>query len=279
MLEDLLKAYCVYNPPIGYLQGMNDLFVPILLAYMPDWDENGDPIDKDGKVVDYKSYMPEIFWCFDSMLRNTDHLSFLSSVTEHCQGEAEIVHQILSQISPIAAIWMKRNNLSELLWCYSDFVLLFKRSFEDPKACKAPVYIKGGMLGAAIVTLTNYPLSVLQQRHRAKNGGEAPKFSPKGVAGFYIDQLGSSIGFAATMGTLAPRVPIPKNSLLAWARQHALVNISNVGAKLCAFPVHYIRHGSTLTGMVGGYLKMVPGVVITGDATNHFKGVFGFMLE
>ena len=131
MLEDLLKAYCVYNPPIGYLQGMNDLFVPILLAYMPDWDENGDPIDKDGKVVDYKSYMPEIFWCFDSMLRNTDHLSFLSSVTEHCQGEAEIVHQILSQISPIAAIWMKRNNLSELLWCYSDFVLLFKRSFED----------------------------------------------------------------------------------------------------------------------------------------------------
>ena len=155
----------------------------------------------------------------------------------------------------------------------------FKRSIEDPKACKAPVYIKGGMLGAAIVTLTNYPLSVLQQRHRAKNGGEAPKFSPKGVAGFYIDQLGSSIGFAATMGTLAPRIPIPKNSLLAWARQHALVNISNVGAKLCAFPVHYIRHGSTLTGMVGGYLKMVPGVVITGDATNHFKGVFGFMLQ
>ena len=154
----------------------------------------------------------------------------------------------------------------------------FKRAFEDPKACKIPVYIEGGMLGAAIVTVMNYPLSVLQQKHRAK-GGEAPGFSPKGFAGFYIDQVGSSIGFAATMGTLAPRIPIPKNSLLAWARQHALVNISNVGAKCTAFPIHFLRHGSTLTGMVGGYLKGVPGVVICGDATNHFKGVFGFMLQ
>ena len=130
VLSQLLKIYCIYNPPIGYLQGMNDLFVPIILAYMPQWDEKGDPIDSEGNIIDYNALKPEIFWCFDSMLRNTDHISFLSSVTEHCQGEAAIVQKILSQVSPLAAIWMARNGLSELLWCYSDFVLLFKRSFE-----------------------------------------------------------------------------------------------------------------------------------------------------
>lgn len=154
----------------------------------------------------------------------------------------------------------------------------FKQKFEDPKACKLTVYLRGGMVGAAICTALNYPLTVAKQCHAAKDG-KGPKITLKGAAGFYADQVGSSIGFATTMGTLAPKVPIPKNSFLAWARQHALVNISNVGGKCFAFPIHYLRHGSTLTGMVGGYLKGMGGVVICGDATNHFKNVFQFMLQ
>ena len=131
MLSKLLRTYCVFNPPISYLQGMNDLFVPIILAYMPKWTEDGQPVTKDGQPIDYESLLPDIFWCFDSMLRNTNHISFLSSVTEHCQKQAEIVHKIMTEVSPLAAIWMRRNNLAELLWCYSDFVLLFKRSFPE----------------------------------------------------------------------------------------------------------------------------------------------------
>ncbi|KAH0786529.1 TBC1 domain family member 17 [Histomonas meleagridis] len=34
MVTQLLRTYCIFNPPIGYLQGMNDLFVPILLAFL-----------------------------------------------------------------------------------------------------------------------------------------------------------------------------------------------------------------------------------------------------
>lgn len=131
MVTRLLKTYCIFNPPIGYLQGMNDLFVPILLAFLPNWDADGQPLDSEGGVLDYKPYLPTIFWCFDAMLRNIDHLKLLQSVTEQCQKQAEAIFQIMSKVSPLAAIWMKRNNLKQLLWLYSDFVLLFKRSFSE----------------------------------------------------------------------------------------------------------------------------------------------------
>ncbi|MBR3548456.1 MAG: hypothetical protein IKN90_00100, partial [Treponema sp.] len=89
------------------------------------------PLAQDGSIVDHEQFLSTIFWCFDAMLRNTDHLDLLANVTEQCQKQAEAVHNILSKISPLAAIWMRRKDLKELLWCYSDFVLLFKRSFTD----------------------------------------------------------------------------------------------------------------------------------------------------
>ncbi|OHT09689.1 hypothetical protein TRFO_21306 [Tritrichomonas foetus] len=152
----------------------------------------------------------------------------------------------------------------------------FRKNFEDPKGCKIAVYVQGGMLGAGICTLMNYPLSTIQKNRK---GAEKTPISLKGAVGFYVDQVGSSVGFAATMGTLNPIVPTSKNSVLAWARQHLLVNVSNVGGKCVAFPIHYLRHGSSLTGMIGHYLQGVPGVIITGDATAHFKNVLGFMVQ
>jgi hypothetical protein len=154
----------------------------------------------------------------------------------------------------------------------------FKKTAEDPKASKIPVYVEGGALGAAIVTAVHYPVNVVLGQYRSKDG-KAPGFSLKNAAGFYIDQIGSSIGFAATMGNLAPKVPTSTNSLLSWARQNALVNISNVGGKILSWPAHALRHGTSLAAQVGGYLKIIPVIVATGDATNHFKGVLAFLLQ
>jgi hypothetical protein len=131
MLAALLRAYCLYNPTIGYLQGMNDLFVPIILSYFPRWNAEGRPVNEDQQVVDYEARIPIIFWCFEGLLQKTNHLKLLSSVTEQCQEKAKNIAQLISKVSPLVAIWMKRNGLADLLWMYSDFVLLFKRSFDD----------------------------------------------------------------------------------------------------------------------------------------------------
>lgn len=151
----------------------------------------------------------------------------------------------------------------------------FKKNFEDPNGHKVLVYLEAGALGAGVCTLLNYPLSTIQKNRK----GAKQSFSLKGFGGFYLDQVGSSIGFASTNGTLQSLIPIPKNSVLAWARSHLCVNISNIGGKCCAYPIHHLRHGSTLRGMVGAYIPTIPAVVVTGDATNHFKNVLGFMVQ
>ncbi|OHT01260.1 hypothetical protein TRFO_31971 [Tritrichomonas foetus] len=187
ILTRLLKTYCIFNPPIGYLQGMNDIFVPFILTYLPEWTPEGvpiipddiyslyissyilslpknhannetnneinndiksnideqinkkflcgdvPPIIKDDEQLNAKieAILPMIFWCFDAMLRNINHLCLLGDVTSRCKLIAKEIHSILMQVSPIAAIWMRRNSLDSLIWLYSDFVLLFKRSFQN----------------------------------------------------------------------------------------------------------------------------------------------------
>ncbi|KAH0786245.1 TBC domain containing protein [Histomonas meleagridis] len=127
ILTDLLRTYTIYNPPIGYLQGMNDLFVPILLAFIPKWDESSSPVTENG----YEQYLPRIFWSFDSMLQHLHHMKMLNDIATECEKMTGVVFSILSEVSPLASIWLRKNNLQNLLWMYSDFVLLFKRSFDD----------------------------------------------------------------------------------------------------------------------------------------------------
>jgi hypothetical protein len=132
ILKELLRAYCIYNENIGYLQGMNDLFVPIIHAYFPRWKpETGQPIDEAGDPVEYRSKLPIIFWNFDGMLKCTDHTTLLSSVTVQCLNKAHLIGNIISKVSPLVDIWMRKYGLGDLLWMYSDLVLLFKRSFPD----------------------------------------------------------------------------------------------------------------------------------------------------
>lgn len=151
----------------------------------------------------------------------------------------------------------------------------FKKNAEDPNGNKWITYTLGGAGGAAIVTLLNYPISRIQVTRKT---GKCPIKNPlKEMASMYVDQIGSSIGFAATMGTVAPLIPIPKDSLGSWARNSGLVQIANIGGKCFAYPIHKIRHGSTLCGMISGYLKGSLGVMVTGDSTMHFKNVLSFI--
>ena len=152
----------------------------------------------------------------------------------------------------------------------------FKENMTNPNGNKLMVYTLGGAGAAAILTVVNLPLSRMAISLKTK-ACHHPK--PRDFVKTFFDNVGSSIGFAATMGTIAPHVPIPKDSLGQWARTHLLVNVSNIGGKVFAYPIHHLRHGSTLSGMVGGYIQNMGGVVITGDATNHFKNVLQFLLE
>jgi hypothetical protein len=131
MLTDLLKTSVIFNPGIGYLQGMNDLFVPILLTYLPEWNDDGMPVNADGEIIAHDSVMANIFWCFHAMLHNVNHYKILRNVTETCRTIALRINHILGKVSPTVVFWLRQYKLDELPWIFSDLVLLFKRSFDD----------------------------------------------------------------------------------------------------------------------------------------------------
>lgn len=131
MLTDLLRTYVIFNTPVGYLQGMNDLFVPFIQLFFDDWNSDSSPIDKDGNVVDHTVFMPKMFWWFDALLVNLEHLDMLEDVTTTCRLIAAEAMEIISRMSPAVSIWLRNSNLHEMVWLYSDFVMLFRRSYED----------------------------------------------------------------------------------------------------------------------------------------------------
>lgn len=137
MLTSLLKCYCMYNQRIGYLQGMNDMFVPLILSFVPEWSSDGDPIDHNGQIISKEvllsDYLPRIFFCYVSIIKLTGHAKLLSNVTERSNQISHLMIAIVSKFEPLIGIWLAQNNLSEFLWMYSDFIYIYKRSFTSKR--------------------------------------------------------------------------------------------------------------------------------------------------
>jgi len=131
ILMNLLKCYCIHNPVVSYLQGMNDLFVPFILAYIPHWDSNSNPVNQSGESISSKDSLFKIFWTFESMLKITGQVFILKNVTEGCTIYAKRVFDIVQEIAPVVAVWLKRNSLEKLVFTFSEYVLMYKRSYDD----------------------------------------------------------------------------------------------------------------------------------------------------
>jgi hypothetical protein len=126
ILATLLNCFLLYAPHISYLQGMNDIFVPILLSFIPDWDDDSNPICDN---IDEKLAL--VFWCFDGMLLVIDHNNLLSDVTAECKRVSSLAVKYIAQKSPCTRIWLKKSGNIDLVFTFSDYVLLYKRSCPD----------------------------------------------------------------------------------------------------------------------------------------------------
>ena len=122
----LLKMYCLYNPTVTYHQGMNDLLQPIFLAFFSSYD-----FENPEKNPDPEPLLVKTFWCFDSMLRNTNRFGFLANTVDCCKEASQSIIQILTKAAPPIATWLKIAGLGKLMWLHSDLVLLYKRTFKD----------------------------------------------------------------------------------------------------------------------------------------------------
>lgn len=122
----LLKMYCLYNPSVTYHQGMNDLLQPLFSVFFRSFD-----FDNPERNPDPEPLLVKTFWCFDSMLRQTNRFDILANTQDGCKNMARHVLSILTQVTPAFVAWLKITGLSKLMWMYSDFVVLYKRTFKD----------------------------------------------------------------------------------------------------------------------------------------------------
>jgi hypothetical protein len=73
-----------------------------------------------------RSHVPIIFWNVDELIRRTNHIVLLASLTEQCWEKKRVITRIIKQVAPLVELWMRRNDVSDLLLLYSEFLLLLK---------------------------------------------------------------------------------------------------------------------------------------------------------
>lgn len=133
LLTKLLHSFVIFNSKLGYLQGMNDLFTPLIKLYIPNWNDEGKPLINNVEMSqgEIDKITPKIFWSFYFMLANIEHDDFLSNVGVSCNKIAEYINSLIEKVSPTLHIWLKNKDLSSLFWMFSSFVMLYKRNFTD----------------------------------------------------------------------------------------------------------------------------------------------------
>ncbi|KAM4843712.1 TBC1 domain family member 16 isoform 2-T2 [Thomomys bottae] len=114
-MRRILLNYAVYNPAIGYSQGMSDLLAPILAEVLDESDT---------------------FWCFVGLMQNTIFVS--SPRDEDMERQLLYLRELLrlSQLRFYQHLASLGEDGLQMLFCHRWLLLCFKREFPEPEALR-----------------------------------------------------------------------------------------------------------------------------------------------
>ncbi|NXK82692.1 TBC16 protein, partial [Amazona guildingii] len=114
-MRRILLNYAVFNPAIGYSQGMSDLVAPLLAEVLDESDT---------------------FWCFVGLMQNTIFIS--SPRDEDMEKQLMYLRELLRLMHP--RFYQHLSSLGEdglqMLFCHRWILLCFKREFPDAEALR-----------------------------------------------------------------------------------------------------------------------------------------------
>ncbi|XP_077979406.1 uncharacterized protein LOC144434783 [Glandiceps talaboti] len=114
VMRNILLNYAIFNPSMGYTQGMSDLLAPVLAEIQDESDS---------------------FWCFVGLMQNT---IFVSSPTDDdMEKQLAYLRALLELLLP--DFWEHLVDLGDamdLLFCHRWILLCFKREFPEPDALR-----------------------------------------------------------------------------------------------------------------------------------------------
>ncbi|XP_054606530.2 TBC1 domain family member 16 isoform X2 [Nothobranchius furzeri] len=115
IMRRILLNYAVFNPDMGYCQGMSDLVAPLLTEIQDESDT---------------------FWCFVGLMENTIFIS--SPRDEDMERQLMYLRELLRLMLPRFhqhLTWLGEDGL-QLLFCHRWILLCFKREFPDTEALR-----------------------------------------------------------------------------------------------------------------------------------------------
>ncbi|GAB6026026.1 hypothetical protein CHUAL_012237 [Chamberlinius hualienensis] len=147
IMKNILLNYAVYNPSIGYTQGMSDILAPILIE-----------IRKES----------ETFWCFVGLMQRT---IFISSPTDSDMDlHLNYIRELIRLMVPNFYKHLSTHpDYMEILFCHRWILLCFKREFSDSvalkmwEACWTQYQTKYFHLFLCVAVVAIYSEDVIQQ--------------------------------------------------------------------------------------------------------------------
>lgn len=136
MLQRILSCFNLYLPDVGYIQGMGDFVTLLFQIYIRSFKENHQIEFFDGSIVDIKFAESFIFWNFIKLLETSEQDSLFSSMSENQEFIAERAFAIINLNHRTLSQWLETNNLSNLFFMYSTFLLQFRRNYSTEKIMK-----------------------------------------------------------------------------------------------------------------------------------------------
>ncbi|XP_061335938.1 TBC1 domain family member 16 isoform X3 [Pezoporus flaviventris] len=114
-MRRILLNYAVFNPTIGYSQGMSDLVAPLLAEVLDESDT---------------------FWCFVGLMQNTIFIS--SPRDEDMEKQLMYLRELLRLMHPrfYQHLWSLGEDGLQMLFCHRWILLCFKREFPDAEALR-----------------------------------------------------------------------------------------------------------------------------------------------
>lgn len=119
VLTNILKTYAVWNYNIRYTQGMNDLLVPFLMVFSRSKEYNDDEVEALS------------FWCFATFIEKIETALIESNIDGIMCNDLPSAVELLREYDPNAFNWISENEIGDMSFIASSFMLAYRRSFEE----------------------------------------------------------------------------------------------------------------------------------------------------
>lgn len=117
ILTSVLRTFTMWNLDVRYTQGLNDFVVNFMTVFHKMYQEDKDKAEA------------LTFWCFASFVELNSSGLIAENLMDKQNLELPKIFEVIEKFHPACAKWLRMNNVDDLSFLISSFILAYGRSF------------------------------------------------------------------------------------------------------------------------------------------------------